>query len=368
MPLLTRYGRAAWVLPMGCLIAIIVVGELGPSIRMVDWLLMVPLLASGVCSPTVTFLFAVLVVAINRWVDIAHPSVVIRPEDFLLQVTAALLALLIAVLRAQAYVYIRHLQNAAEITRQVILPPLPPSWGGIESAAHYQAADVEARVGGDFYDVLATPFGARVILGDVQGKGLPAVSTAGAVTGAFREAGYHEQDLDTVAQRLEHGLRRHNQLRQAYGEKTERFATAVVLAFPHDNPHTVDVVNFGHEGPLVIGPRGIRRLPQTQGGPIGMADLLGGTPAVRRAPLETNETILLVTDGVTEARNHAGEFFPLRHHLEQLATDHPHGIAPAHLVQSVLHALHRHTHGHTTDDIALLAVRHPAQPHQAPRT
>jgi serine phosphatase RsbU (regulator of sigma subunit) len=350
---------------MGCLSVIVLVGELGPTIRVVNWLLMVPLLAAGVCSPTVTLLFGVLIVALNRLIDVTHPDVVIRTEDFLLQITASLLAFLTSVLRARAHAYVRHLQSSAEATREVVLRPLPPGWGGIESAALYQAADVEARVGGDFYDVLSTPYGARVLLGDVQGKGLPAVSTAGAVTGAFREAGYHEQDLDFVAQRVENGLWRHNQLRKACGDETERFATAVVLAFPKDDPHAVEVVNFGHDGPFVLGPRGVRQLPQQEGAPVGMAELVGGTPVVRRVPVEPEETVLMVTDGVTEARNRADEFFPLRRWLERLAADRPDGVPPAQLLDLLLAAGRAHTDGHLTDDIALMAVRrdfHPPEP------
>ncbi|MEU3555793.1 PP2C family protein-serine/threonine phosphatase [Streptomyces fragilis] len=355
--MLTRFDRAAWVIPTSALVVIVLVGELGPSIRIVNWLLMVPLLASGVCSPGVTLLFGVIVVVLNRYIDVTHPEVFIRTEDFLLEVTASLLAVLIAVLRSQAHSYVRHLQSSAEATREVVLRPIPPDWGGVETAAHYRAADVEARVGGDFYDVLATPFGARVLLGDVQGKGLPAVSTAGAVTGAFREAGYYEHDLDVVARRMENGLRRHNLLRQAFGDRTERFATAVVLAFPDADPHMVEVVNFGHDGPYVIGPRGVWQLPQQEGAPVGMAELVGGTPAVRRLPLGPQETVLLVTDGVTEARNKAGEFFPLRSWLERLADRRPEGVAPADLLGLLLDALREHTHGDVTDDIALLAVR-----------
>jgi serine phosphatase RsbU (regulator of sigma subunit) len=356
-PLLTRFDRAAWVIPTSALVVIVVIGELGPSIRIVNWLLMVPLLAAGVCSPVVTLLFGVFVVLLNRYIDVTHPDVFIRTEDFVLEITASLLAFLIAVLRSQAHAYVQHLQSSAEATREVVLRPIPPDWGGVESAARYRAADVEARVGGDFYDVLATPFGARVLLGDVQGKGLPAVSTAGAVTGAFREAGYHERDLDVVAERMENGLRRHNLLRQACGDQTERFATAVVLAFPTHDTNTVEIVNFGHDGPYVIGPRGVWQLPQQEGAPVGMAELVGRTPSVRRLPLEPRETVLLVTDGVTEARNRAGEFFPLRSWLEGLAGRRPEGVAPADLVGLLLDALREHTHGHVTDDVALLAVR-----------
>lgn len=357
-----RPAGVAWLLPAGCLLVIVLVGELGPSIRVVNWLLMVPLLAAGVCSPWVTAFFAVLVLGLNRWIDVVHPEAAIRAEDFLLQVTASVLAVLTSVLRVRAYTYVRHLQSSAEATREVILRPIPPGWGGVDSAARYQAADVEARVGGDFYDVLDTPFGARVVLGDVQGKGLPAVSTAGAVTGAFREAGYHERDLNVVAWRMDNGLVRHNRLREAFGDDMERFATAVVLAFPENDTDVVEVVNFGHEGPLVIGPQGVRRLPEQAGAPVGMADLVGMTPAVRRVPLGRGETVLLVTDGVTEARSPAGEYFPLRTWLERLAADEPAGVAPARLLSLVLEAVLDHTHGRLTDDVALLAVRRPTDP------
>ncbi|MEU1122493.1 PP2C family protein-serine/threonine phosphatase [Streptomyces sp. NPDC005899] len=352
-----RYGRAAWILPAAFLITMVLVGELtGPSIRVGNWLMMAPLLAAGVASPKVTTAFGLLVLILNRWADATLPTTDLRTEDFLLEIFAVLLAIVIAVLRAQAHSYVLHLRSAADTTRQVLLRPIPQGWGGMESAARYLAADVEARVGGDFYEVLATPHGARALLGDVQGKGLPAVSTAGAVVGAFREAGYHEPDLHVVASRMEWGLRRHNSLRSAWGDQEERFATAVVIAFP-PSVDSIQVVNFGHEGPLVIGPRGVRRLPQEQGPPVGMAELTDSPPVVCRLPFDQQETILLVTDGVTEARNRTGEFFPLRQCLEQLHVAHPDGIAPSRLLSLIVDALLHHTGGRLTDDAALLALR-----------
>ncbi len=356
------------MLPAALLLAVVLVGQFGgPSLKVANWLTLVPLVAAGLCSPWVTAFFGLLALVTNRTVNAAVTDAHLPAEDFVLEVVSVLLAIFIAVLRTQARDYVHRLQGVAETTRQVLLRPVPPGWAGVDSAARYLAADVEARVGGDFYEVLATPRGARVLLGDVQGKGLPAVSTAGALVGAFREAGYHEPDLSVVATRMEQRLKRHNALMRALGDPQERFATGVIVGFPTEGPD-IEVVNFGHEGPLVIGPRGVRRLPQEQGPPLGLADLVGGPPPVCRVVMEQGETVLLVSDGVSEARDRAGRFLPLRPWLERLATDHPDGIAPGELLRLLTDQLFRHAAGRLTDDATLLAVRLPPRGAGSPVT
>ena len=55
---------------------------------------------------------------------------------------------------------------------------------------------------------MPTPYGVRLIVGDVRGKGLPAVGTAALVLGVFREAAYDEPDLLAVVDRIERSLAR----------------------------------------------------------------------------------------------------------------------------------------------------------------
>ncbi|MGW3041059.1 SpoIIE family protein phosphatase [Kitasatospora sp. NPDC001159] len=129
---------------------------------------------------------------------------------------------------------------------------------------------------------MATPVGARVILGDVQGKGLPAVSMAAAVVGCFREVAFHEEDLATVASRLEERLLRQNQLAAQLGGREERFATAVVIRFPDDVPD---------RGTAVAAGQWCADRPRPAGGRAP------GSPAVRLAEDET----ALIAGGVTEA-------------------------------------------------------------------
>ncbi|MFJ9444591.1 PP2C family protein-serine/threonine phosphatase [Kitasatospora sp. NPDC101235] len=365
LPMLIRYGHRSWLVPLAVLALVVGVDAATPvSFASVSWLAMVPVVAAGLCGPTVTVLFSLTAIAAYPALDSIWGKSQ-GTEDFLLVIAGAVLSVPISIFRARAASYVRHLQGAAETTRQVVLRPVPPGWGGVDSAARYLAADVEARVGGDFYDVLATPFGARVILGDVQGKGLPAVATAAALVSCFREAAFHEGDLATVASWLEERLHRQNLLAEQLGEREERFATAVVVWFPADAPGEVEVVNFGHDSPHVLGPAGVRRLPPGNGAPIGLAQLAGGLPEVRRLRLGEGETVLIVSDGVTEARDRAGAFFPLDAHLERLAGL-PGAVDPGRLVDEVAAEVVRHTGGRLTDDTALLAVRTP--PVEAPGT
>ncbi|MBV2155368.1 serine/threonine-protein phosphatase [Kitasatospora sp. SUK 42] len=356
MPALIRYSHRAWLVPAVLLAAVIGVDAATPrSFASVSWLVMVPVAAAALCGPWVTALFSCLSIVAYPGLDNVWAKAQ-GIEDFLLVLAGAVLAVPLSVFRAQAAAYVRHLRGAAETTREVVLRPVPPGWGGVDSAARYLAADVEARVGGDFYDVLATPYGARVILGDVQGKGLPAVSTAAALVGCFREAAFHEEDLATVSSWMEERLHRQNQLAVRLGAEDERFATAVIICFPADAPEEVEMVNFGHEEPHVLGPGGVRQVLSGGGAPIGLARLSGGLPEVRRLRLGADETILIVSDGVTEARDRQGAFFALRAHLDGLlgtrgATD------PEYLVDEVASAVVRHTGGHLRDDTALLAVR-----------
>ncbi|MFJ7416489.1 PP2C family protein-serine/threonine phosphatase [Streptomyces sp. NPDC098077] len=356
--------RWGWLVPAVFLAVVGAVGCLGdPSDDIENWLLMVPLLAAALCAPWVTAVFGGFVLVVNRLFTMVQPGSNPRVENLVLEVCVVLLAVLVALLRSRARSYVLRLQNAVLAAREVVVRPVPHGWGGVESATAYLPADTESRMGGDFFDVLSTPHGARIVLGDVQGKGLAALSTAGAVVGAFREAGYHEPDMSVVAARMEDGLRRHNTLLAAVDARHEpRLVTAVVIAFIEEDGAHADVINFGHEGPLVLGHRGVRRMPQEENLPLGLADLTGARRArISRVPLERSETVLLVTDGVTEARDRHGDFFPLtpwaRHFL---TTGGDWDVQPDLLLDRLMAALADHTAGHLKDDATLLAVRRTA--------
>ncbi len=76
-----------------------------------------------------------------------------------------------------------------------------------------------------------------------------------------------------------------------------------------------------------------------------------------RVPLASDDTLLLVTDGVTEARDTDGVFFPLRERVADAVARDPRTADPHHLVAYVRDGTLRHCGGHLADDTTVFAVR-----------
>jgi hypothetical protein len=68
----------------------------------------------------------------------------------------------------------------ADVAQRVLLHQVPREVGRLQIAMRYISAAAAARIGGDLYDVVARAGNARLIVADVQGKGLAAVQTAAA--------------------------------------------------------------------------------------------------------------------------------------------------------------------------------------------
>lgn len=151
--------------------------------------------------------------------------------------------------------------------------------------------------------MVPTPTGVRLIVGDAEGKGLSAVLEAATAMGVFRSAAHQEPTLSQVAARIDATLDRE------LGD--EQFITAVLAEISPD-AGKMEVINCGHPQPLRLGPQG----PELLGSADGSSPLGLGLPgASERIPftisLRAGEPVLFYTDGLTEARNAAGQFFPL---------------------------------------------------------
>ncbi|MFD4568049.1 PP2C family protein-serine/threonine phosphatase [Streptomyces sp. NPDC058467] len=371
--LLRVRGRSvAWLPPLLLLVVIAVLDwNTSGEFRIISWIVLVPGIAAAICGVWGTAALAVLSLITYVTVDTSWPhQYQTGLPDFILVAIGGVLAVLACAVRVRGEQRMLHMQDIAETTRRTVLRPLAPGWGDLDHAAVYLAADSEARVGGDFYDIQPGLHGTRVLLGDVQGKGLAAVETAAALLGTFRETAYHEPLLHTVADRLEIRMQRHLRYSAELGrDHGDRFATGVLIGFPATSPDTADtagtaspqdtveVVNFGHEPPLVVAPDGVRVLPPGEGLPLGLSELGYGSPPVLRVPLAPGETLLLVTDGVTEARDATGAFFPLRDRLARALARDPRIVDPRLLVGLVRDGTLRHSGGHLADDTTIFAVR-----------
>lgn len=249
-----------------------------------------------------------------------------------------------------------HVRLVADAAQKVLLRPLPRRIQGVEIESMYVAAQEQARIGGDFYEALDTPYGVRLLIGDVRGKGLSAVGTASAVISSFREAAYDEGDLLGIAHRLETSITRHSAAFPSL-DLPERFATALVAEIPHSGGH-VRLLNCGHPPPLLVHRGEIHVLdPTAASPPLNLASLIGDHYCIDLVAFAPGDQLLLYTDGVSETRDHAGEFFPLPEWMSRQG--------PA-LPRELLDRLHRdllhYSGGRLDDDIAALAVRYQSIP------
>ncbi|MFC9130754.1 PP2C family protein-serine/threonine phosphatase [Streptomyces sp. NPDC057099] len=274
------------------------------------------------------------------------------PSRELAAVLSALMAVTLAsgwasVLRGRRERVLAAVRSVAETAQHALLRPVPAIVGPFQVAVRYSAAAAEARIGGDLYALIPTRHGVRLIVGDVRGKGLPAVGTAALVLGVFREAAHDEPDLLAVVERIERSLTRN------LGH--DDFVTAVVAGYPPGGH--LEVVNCGHTPPLLVSASGSVTPvePDLPSPPLGLRALAGHAPGLQELPFADGDQLLLYTDGVTEARDHGRTFYPLAEGLERHVSH-----EPARTLGALHDELLAHVGGRLHDDAALLLIRKPA--------
>lgn len=209
-----------------------------------------------------------------------------------------------AALRERREERLQRMTVIAETAQRAVLRSMPTAIGSVGLAARYVSAAAEALVGGDLYEVAETPFGVRVIVGDVRGKGLEAVQTAAAVLGAFRAAAFTEPDPGALAMRIDETMGR------ILGD--EEFVTAIVGQFQGDR---VTLANCGHHPPVFVQSGAARTVDTGEPTvPLGM----GSVPTLSEHPWPAGARMLFYTDGLVEARDDTGEFFGLDDYAVEL--------------------------------------------------
>jgi serine phosphatase RsbU (regulator of sigma subunit) len=257
-------------------------------------------------------------------------------------VTAA--AVIASAIRQRREGELAEIRAIAEVAQRVLLGPVPREMGPVQLAVRYMSAASRARIGGDLYEVVAGPGGVRLIVGDVQGKGLPAVKTAATVLGTFREVAYDAAGLETIADRIEISLAR--QLTD------EQFVTAVLAQVSEDGSK-IEVLNCGHPPPLLASGGAARFIGLADGNlPLGLAHLADEHRCQTTTAFEPGDQILFYTDGVSEARDKAGAFFSLA-----LAGAEPDGPDPDGVLDRLSSDVVRHVGHALADDAAMLLVR-----------
>ena len=257
--------------------------------------------------------------------------------------------------RAQAEAAERSARGVSEALQRSLLPPHLPDIPGLVERAQLEAASEDSMVGGDFYDVFPVA-GDRwgIVIGDVSGKGAAAASLTALVRYTLRTAAIRERDPRAVLRVVNEALLRE--------PRDNAYCTLAYAVLQVADAVRLCVAVAGHPPPLVAGADGTTR---TAGRP---GTLLGAVaePAFERddVVLERGETLLLYTDGMTEAQTDGGLLGEAG--LSRLVSRCA-GRPPAALLACLAAAVHDRDGRGVTDDIAMLALRPVGAPERVAR-
>jgi serine phosphatase RsbU (regulator of sigma subunit) len=226
--------------------------------------------------------------------------------------------------------------------QQALLPQVMPKVDGYDFYASYHSA---LAVGGDYYNII--PLKSRkvcIAFGDVAGKGVPGalvmsrLSSVVETTMAF---------TDDVADAIE-SINNHMCAHSADG----RFVTFILAVIDLDT-HAMSLVNAGHMSPVIRKPDGtVESFHEEQIGiPIGILEDYPYEVVTR--VIQPGEMLVIVTDGVDEAMNPAGELYTKERVLEFVKAGSPNA---ARLGIALLEDVRRHAAGRPqNDDITIMA-------------
>jgi len=188
------------------------------------------------------------------------------------------------------------LEAASQIQSQ-FCPECPEMEGGSNAWAVSLPADF---VGGDLYDVTPMLDGSWLVyVADVCGKGLPAALVMVALWARIRSEALVQQEVDKVLESV-------NSAMYSLLAKEGFFAT-IILGKYWPATGRMQLVRGGHPFPLWFVGEGLGKIPELRG--ISLGVIPNPKYEIKEIILEPGQSILFITDGVTEARNERDELF-----------------------------------------------------------
>lgn len=238
------------------------------------------------------------------------------------------------------------LQKDIEIARRIqqhLLPPVPQDLSGLDVALRYVAAD---KASGDTYDFVPLSGGRlAVMIGDVTGHGVGAALLTHAVQAALRSYLELLDDPNEIITRLNQRL--------VLGVETGNFMS-LLLAIVDPAAGTLQYVNAGHPGLVLVGAQGVQVLDKT-----GMVLGVVGDQTYKvspKVPLRRGDLLFLHTDGVDEAMSPGREVFGATRIASCL------GKSRSQSAEAILGQLEGELRGHVAnggfeDDFTMIAVK-----------
>ncbi|MEZ0066548.1 serine phosphatase RsbU (regulator of sigma subunit) [Streptacidiphilus sp. MAP12-20] len=364
-----RTSRILLLLPLALMALIALTDILAPAdIHLGPLLVVAPAITASFGGARATAAIGSLAVATLVAIGIARG--VITTENLEVQI-ASLVAIgafivVFVRLRDRRAIELEQVRSVSEAAQRVLLRPLPTRAGPLRIASTYHAATTDARIGGDLYAAARTQESTRLVIGDVRGKGLETLGDAALLLGAFHAAAHRQAPLPELAASLEDsvswGLA---ELATTNGEAEtdagERFVTAAIVDILDERP-LLRLINCGHPHPLLLreGHATSLEAPE-QSPPLGLG--LGARKEpfpLAEFPFEPGDLLLLYTDGLVEARDPSGRFYPLIERVEALAAGAPE--EPDRLLARLTADLRRHVGGPLQDDAAMIAIARAPHP------
>ena len=204
------------------------------------------------------------------------------------------------------------------------------------------------EVGGDLFDFYFRDEKLFFCIGDVSGKGVPASLFMAVTRSTFRTVSAHETMPDRIIMTMNKTIADMN--------KTHMFVTLFVgvLDLPTGRLH---YCNAGHDAPLLVG-AGVGELPCDANIPVGFMPSWKYT--LQEAKIFTGTTILLFTDGLTEAMDSDKELFRMER-VNEVASK---ALAqqqqePRQLIAQMTEAVHEFVgDAEQSDDLTMMAIQY----------
>ncbi|MFJ3538457.1 SpoIIE family protein phosphatase [Streptomyces sp. NPDC090109] len=245
---------------------------------------------------------------------------------------------------------------ARDLQAGLLLPDLPRV-PGAEVATYYHPAGEGLDIGGDFYDVFPLEGGRwAFLLGDVCGRGAIAATTTALVRHTARAVTPLLPGPEAVVAAVNQAL-----INRPAGHGTGFVTLVHGRLTPTEHGLDVELVRAGHTMPLHLDGRGTVRTVDVPG------TLLGIGPkthlSAHRLLLRPDESLLLYTDGITEARDADGEQFGEDRLVAALA-DVPPRAGPHHVIETLTRAVRAFTGDHDVDDDQAVLVLTATRPEE----
>jgi len=243
--------------------------------------------------------------------------------------------------------------NIARTIQMAMLPKVFPPFLDRLDMNVYGIVKSAKEVGGDLYDFYVRHDKLFFCVGDVSGKGVPAALVMAVTRSLFRSITAHEERADEIMRQMNDTMSEQNE---------QNMFVTLFIGVLNLQSGQMEYCNAGHNAPVRIQntDRGaaadrIQMLDCKPNLPLGI--MPGYAYESQRTQMHYNDTMLLYTDGLTEAENARHEQFGEARMLRTLATQTD--SRPREVVETMIHEVEQFVNGaQQSDDLTLLFIRY----------